>query len=180
MKNKKMHKVMIVAIAVLVMVSCILPAAAAILPENVIVIEGDVGDKVYAGDLVFEIVSNEEMDRVLSQPQTRASEKRWEITLSGTSMSKDFLVTKDYKYAKVWFRNDSPDDEGIVFNITRGTSTGTVMSGSSVVLESGYSISVYSSTAWSASTYYANFTCEAGLVGSALCRVASTKAELDI
>ena len=45
MKNKKMHKVMIVAIAVLVMVSCILPAAAAILPENVIVIEGDVGDK---------------------------------------------------------------------------------------------------------------------------------------
>ena len=75
MKNKKMHKVMIVAIAVLVMVSCILPAAAAILPENVIVIEGDVGDKFYAGDLVFEIVSNEEMDRVLSQPQTRASEK---------------------------------------------------------------------------------------------------------
>lgn len=180
MKNKKMHKVMIVAIAVLVMVSCILPAAAAVSSENIIVIEGDVGEKFYVGNLVFEIVSDEEIDRVLSQPQTRASEKRWEITLSGTSMSKDFLVTKDYKYAKVWFRNDSPEGEGIVFNITKGTPTGTVISGSSVVLESGYSISVYSSTIWLEDTYYANFTCESGLSGSALCRVASTKAELDI
>lgn len=180
MKNKKMRKVMLVAIAVLVMVSCILPAAAVIAPENVIVIEGDVGDKFYAGNLVFEIVSDEEMDRVLSQPQTRASEKRWEITLSGTSKSKDFLVTKDYKYAKVWFRNDSPEGDGMVFNITKGTSTGTVMAGSSVVLESGYSISVYSSTFWFADTYFANFTCESGLYGSALCRVASTKAELDV
>ena len=93
MKNKKMHKVMIVAIAVLVMVSCILPAAAAVSSENIIVIEGDVGEKFYVGNLVFEIVSDEEMDRVLSQPQTRASEKRWEITLSGTSMSKQRTIS---------------------------------------------------------------------------------------
>lgn len=122
---KKMNKFALIVGTMLILVSCIIPAASAIAlsegtdgepvavvadgsteREGILEIEGEVGDTFSVGNLIFEIVSDEEMDRVLSEPQTRASTKRWEISLSGDSLSKDFSVTKDYPYAKVWFRND--------------------------------------------------------------------------
>lgn len=183
MKEKRLSRFALIACAMLMLVSCIIPAAVAIAPmeQAPIVIDGEVGDKFVVGGFIVEIVSDEEMDRVLSVPQTRASEQRWEIDLEGDSMSEPFSVTKDYKYAKVWIRNDLPESNEIVFNITKGTSTGTVIIGSSARIAGGTAVSVYSSTFWLPDTYYANFTCgKADMVGKAACRVASTKAELDI
>lgn len=144
-----------------------------------IVIDGEVGERYAVGDLIFEIVSKDEINEANSDTQTRASAKRWSIDLSGDSMSKEFEVTSSYPYAKVWIDNDGSGS--IKFTITKTSPTGSVVSGSSVTIAAGTSTSVYSTKKWSAATYYANFTSgKANMSGTAACRVASTLDELDI
>lgn len=135
------------------------------------VIEGEVGDKIVCGSLIFEIVSEEEVDQAASDSQG--------ISLSGDSLSKSFNLTTSMPYAKVWIKNTSSGD--LIFTITKSSPTGTVVSGSNVTIKSGTSTSVYSTNAWSADTYYANFTSgKVDMSGSAACRIASTMDELDV
>lgn len=174
---------MIMAIPAMAMeVSSPMPEAAVSLgTENSdkTVIEGEVGDKFAVGDLVFEIVSVEEINEVLEAPVTRASTGRFNIDLSGSSLSQDFEVTTNYPWAKVWVNNSGSGD--IQFTITKGSKTGYVVKGSEVTIKAGTSTSVYSTKAWDPDIYYANFTCgKAGLKGTSSCRVASTQHELDI
>lgn len=144
-----------------------------------VVIEGEVGDRYVVGDLIFEIVSEDEIDQVTSGSLTRASTRLWSITLSGDSMSKAFDVTASDPYAKVWI--DNKGTGSIIFTITKKSPTGSVVSGSNVTIAAQTSISVYSTNKWSAATYYANFTSgKTDMVGTAACRVASTIDELDI
>ena len=145
-----------------------------------VVIEGDPGDVIVVGDLVFEIIDPEEMEELASQPVPYASTTRWtNISLSGTEMSKKFEVTASYPYAKVWVSNQGKGD--IKFTMTRGSDTGTLVSGSDVTIKAGTSTSIYSTNAWPADDYYANFTCgSANMQGLTSCRVASTQHELDI
>ena len=133
-----------------------------------VVIEGEPGDIIVVGDLVFEIIDPD------------ASTTRWtNVSLSGTEMSKKFEVTSSYPYAKVWISNQGKGD--IQFTITRGSDTGTLVSGSDVTIKAGTSTSVYSTNSWPADAYYANFTCgSANMKGLTSCRVASTQHELDI
>lgn len=143
-----------------------------------IVISGDVGESFVVGDLIFEIVSEEEVQAAAAN-MARASTKRWEINLSGDSMSKDFEVTSAYPYAKVWVSHSGSTD--IKFTITKNSPTGAVVVGSNVSIPAGTPVSVYSSKPWSAATYYANFTSgRSDMVGTAACRVASTIEELDV
>ena len=94
-----------------------------------VVIEGEPGDIIVVGDLVFEIIDPEEMEELASQPVPYASTTRWtNVSLSGTEMSKKFEVTSSYPYAKVWISNQGKGD--IQFTITRGSDTGTLVSGS--------------------------------------------------
>ena len=59
-----------------------------------VVIEGEPGDIIVVGDLVFEIIDPEEMEELASQPVPYASTTRWtNVSLSGTEMSKKFEVT---------------------------------------------------------------------------------------
>lgn len=144
-----------------------------------VVIDGEVGEHFVVGDLIFEIIAKEEVSEAASDTQARASSKRWSIDLSGDSMSKEFEVTSSYSYAKVWIDNDGVGN--IKFTITKDSPTGSVVSGSNVTIPAGTSVSVYSSKAWPAATYYANFTSgKADMSGTAACRVASTLDELDI
>ena len=145
-----------------------------------VVIEGEPGDIIVVGDLVFEIIDPEEMEELASQPVPYASTTRWtNVSLSGTEMSKKFEVTSSYPYAKVWISNQGKGD--IQFTITRGSDTGTLVSGSDVTIKAGTSTSVYSTNSWPADDYYANFTCgSANMKGLTSCRVASTQHELDI
>lgn len=144
-----------------------------------VVIEGEPGDVIAVGDLIFEIISQEEAEAITQAPTTRSSTVRWSTNLSGDSMSKSFEVTSSYPYAKVWISNTGSN--GIKFTITKTTPTGSVVSGSSVTVAAGTSTNVYSTNKWSADTYYANFTSgKANMSGSAACRVASTIDELDI
>lgn len=148
------------------------------IPEEII-IEGEPGDFFVVGDLVFEIVTPEEVESVVTAPETRASTSRWSISLSGTEMSKGIEVTSSYPHAKVWV--DNKGSQSIKFTITKGSETGSVVKGTSVSIAAGTSTSVYSTNKWPADTYYANFTCgKAEMKGSAACRVASTIPELDI
>ena len=62
-------------------------AASDEIPEEII-IEGEPGDFFVVGDLVFEIVTPEEVESVVTAPETRASTSRWSISLSGTEMSR--------------------------------------------------------------------------------------------
>ena len=143
------------------------------------VIEGEVGDKFIVGDLVFEIVSDEEINEVLETPATRASTSRFSIDLSGDSLSQDFEVTTNYPWAKVWVSNKGKGD--IKFTITKGSKTGYVVKGSEVTIKAGTNTSVYATKEWDPDIYYANFTCgKANLNGTSSCRVASTQHELDI
>lgn len=147
--------------------------------DEEIVISGEIGESFVVGDLIFEIVSKEEVQAAAADDLTRASTKRWSIELSGDSMSKDFEVTSSYPYAKVWIDNDGSGD--IKFTITKISPTGTVVSGSNVSIPAGTTAVVYSSKKWSAATYYANFTSgKSSMSGTAACRVASTIEELDI
>lgn len=147
--------------------------------DKEVVISGEIGESYIVGDLIFEIVSKEEVQAAAADDLTRASTKRWSIDLSGDSMSKDFEVTSSYPYAKVWIDNDGSGD--IKFTITKTSPTGTVVSGSNVSLPAGTTAVVYSSKKWSAATYYANFTSgKSSMSGTAACRVASTIEELDI
>lgn len=66
-------------------------AASDEIPEEII-IEGEPGDFFVVGDLVFEIVTPEEVESVVTAPETRASTSRWSISLSGTEMSKGIEV----------------------------------------------------------------------------------------
>lgn len=145
-----------------------------------VVIEGEPGDIIVVGDLVFEIIDPEEMEELASQPVPYASTTRWtNVSLSGTEMSKKFEVKSSYPYAKVWISNQGKGD--IQFTITRGSDTGTLVSGSDVTIKAGTSTSVYSTNSWPADAYYANFTCgSANMKGLTSCRVASTQHELDI
>ena len=145
-----------------------------------VVIEGEPGDIIVVGDLVFEIIDPEEMEELASQPVPYASTTRWtNVSLSGTEMSKKFEVTSSYPYAKVWISNQGKGD--IQFTITRGSDTGTLVSGSDVTIKAGTSTSVYSTNSWPADAYYANFTCgSANMKGLTSCHVASTQHELDI
>ena len=125
---KKMNKFALIVGTMLILVSCIIPAASAIAlsegtdgepvavvadgsteREGILEIEGEVGDTFSVGNLIFEIVSDEEMDRVLSEPQTRASTKRWEISLSGDSLSKDFsqriIRMRRFGSEMIWTKN---------------------------------------------------------------------------
>ena len=147
--------------------------------DEEVVISGEIGESYIVGDLIFEIVSKEEVQAAAADDLTRASTKRWSIDLSGDSMSKDFEVTSSYPYAKVWIDNDGSGD--IKFTITKTSPTGTVVSGSNVSIPAGTTAVVYSSKKWSADTYYANFTSgKSSMSGTAACRVASTIEELDI
>lgn len=144
-----------------------------------IVIAGEAGERYAVGDLIFEIVSKDEISEAISDTQTRASTKRWSIDLSGDSMSKEFEVTSSYPYTKVWIDNDGSSN--IKFTITKTSPTGSVVSGSSVTVAAGTSTSVYSTKNWFAATYYANFTSgKASMSGTVACRVASALDELDI
>lgn len=144
-----------------------------------LVIEGDAGKRFVSGDLVFEIVSEEEIRQASSEHQTRASTKLWTIPLSGDALSKDFSVTSSYPYAKVWIQNSGTGN--IVFTITKNSPTGTPVTGSNVTVAANTSISVYSTNPWPAATYYANFTSgHVNMLGTSSCRIASTISELDI
>lgn len=144
-----------------------------------LVIEGDAGKRFVSGDLVFEIVSEEEIRQASSEHQTRASTKLWTIPLSGDALSKDFSVTSSYPYAKVWIQNSGTGN--IVFTITKNSPTGTLVTGSNVTVAANTSISVYSTNPWPAATYYANFTSgHVNMLGTSSCRIASTISELDI
>lgn len=147
--------------------------------QGTTVIDGEPGDIVVVGDLVFEIVTPEEVEKMVSGPAARASKSKWSIELSGTSMSQRTDVTAEYPYMKVWIKNDGK--RGIQFTITKGSETGTVVENSDVTIAAGVSTSIYSKNAWPADKYYSNFTCgKTGLSGAASCRIASTKGELDI
>lgn len=140
--------------------------------ENV-VIDGEVGDVIEVGDCIFEIV-----DDFTINNQTRASQKGFSITLSGTEYSQSFSVTDDMPYAKVYIDN-SQGPADIIFTITKGSPTGTVVSGSDVTVKKGKKVTVRSTNAWPASTYYANFTSpNASMSASASSRIASTLSEL--
>jgi hypothetical protein len=135
-----------------------------------VVIDGNIGERFVAGDLIFEIVSPEEVERVASSQDS---------SLSGDSMSQAFEVTSACHYAKVWISNSGTGN--VKFTITESTPTGSVVNGSNVTIASGISTIVYSTNKWPAGTYYANFTSgKAALNGEAACRVASTIEELDI
>lgn len=164
-------------------VSADIPMAASVAgvtePQGVI-IDGEPGDIIIVGDLVFEIITPEEVETAASEPVPYGSTTRWtDVSLSGTEMSKKFEVTKSYPYAKVWIDNNGEGD--IKFTITKKSETGTLVSGSDVTIAAGTSTSVYSTKAWSAGDYYANYTCgKANMQGTTACRVASTQHELDI
>lgn len=144
-----------------------------------VVIEGEPGDTFAVGDLIFEIISEEEMEEVMSAPETRASASRWNITLSGTEMSRSFEVTSSYPWAKVYI--DNQNDGTIKFTITKGSETGTVVRGSEVTIAANTHTTVYATKAWDPDTYYTNYTSgKSGLKGTSACRVASTQGELDI
>ncbi len=107
------------------------------------------------------------------QQEISKSIKRWDIELSGDSMSKDFEVTPHYPYAEIWIYNEGTED--IRFTITKGSPTGEVMPGSNITIAAGKSASVSSTDAWSADIYYANFTCgKADMCGTASCHVTSS------
>jgi hypothetical protein len=145
--------------------------AAAISDSEVeeVVIEGDVGERFVVGDLIFEIVSPEEVERAAASQVS---------SLSGDSMSQAFEVTSTCPYAKVWVSNTGTGN--IKFTITKNTPTGSVVNGSNVTIAAGTSTSVYSTNKWPADTYYANFTSgKADLSGDTACRVASSVEELD-
>lgn len=147
--------------------------------DEEVIISGEVGESYIVDDLIFEIVSKEEVQAATADDLTWASTKQWSIDLSGDSVSKDFEVTSSYPYAKVWIDNDGTGD--IRFTITKTSPTGTVVSGSNVSIPAGTSAVVYSSKKWSAATYYANFTSgKSNMSGTAACRVASTIEELDV
>lgn len=53
-----------------------------------VVIEGEPGDIIVVGDLVFEIIDPEEMEELASQPVPYASTTRWtNVSLSGTDVT---------------------------------------------------------------------------------------------
>lgn len=151
--------------------------------ENVpdhIVLEGEPGDVVVVGDLIFKCISNDEMDQRISGPVTIASTMRFSnIQLSGTEMSRSFEMTSNYPWAKVWIQNTN--DGTIEFTITKGSETGYVVKGSECTIPAKSNWEVWATKEWDPDIYYANFTSgKSGLQGTTSCRVASTQGELDL
>lgn len=144
-----------------------------------LVIEGEVGDIFVSGDLIFEIVSNDEVEEMTSAPVSRASRVVWSVPLDGDTLSKGIRLTDDYGYAKVWVQNKG--SSGIKFTITKDKPTGSVISGSEVTIASNTSTSIYSTNKWGAGVYFANYTSgKANMAGQTACRIASTQHELDV
>lgn len=142
------------------------------------VLEGEVGAVIEHGGLTFV--------RVESAPETHdpiitpyASKSDFNIKLSGTEKSQAFTIDKEYKYVKVYINNTSSGS--IKFTITKGSATGNVVSGTNVTIPAKESWNVYSTNAWGASTYYANYTSgKVEMSGTSSARLASTYEELDI
>lgn len=148
-------------------------------PVGRIALDGKVGDRYLVGDLIFEIVSEEEVEKAVREVMPASSVKLFDnITLSGDRRSEPFEVTERYPYAKVWvsLKADSGD---VRFNITKTSPTGYVVKGSDVEIRAGQSVTIRSTKKWDADLYFANFTSgEADMVGTAACRIASTLEEI--
>lgn len=142
------------------------------------VLKGELGTVIEHGGLTFvRVESTPEPTEPIITPF--ASKTDFSISLSGTEKSQAFTIDKDYPYVKVYINNTSSGH--IIFTITKNSSTGSVVSGTSVTIPANEAWNVYSTNAWSAGTYYANFTSgKTGLSGSSYARLASTYAELDI
>ncbi len=107
-----------------------------------------VGWRTSCGDLIFEIVSDEEIDQAAAQSQT--------ANLSDSSATQMFQITSSEPYAKVWIRNNGSTE--LVFTITEDSPDGSVVAGHCFRIPSGMSLSVYTSNKWPDGAYYVNFT----------------------
>ncbi|WP_405155084.1 hypothetical protein [Paenibacillus sp. FSL K6-0108] len=150
-----------------------------VVANDSIVLNGEIGTVIEHGGLTFvRVESTPEPTEPIITPF--ASKTDFSISLSGTEKSQAFTLDKDYPYVKVYINNTSSSGH-IIFTITKNSSTGSVVSGSSVTIPANAAWNVYSTNAWTAGTYYANFTSgKTGLSGSSYARLASTYAELDI
>lgn len=208
--KKKMNWVMAVACAAVVTVSCIIPAAAAVTP-NEAASEGpmaavsvgydgfvscvDAVDEtndsegiVIEGEVGDKFVVGDLIFEIVS-----AEEAERAISGPQTRASTkrwDIELEGDTINESFEVTKDYPyakvwikndGTKSIQFTITKTSPTGSVVEGSDVTIAAGTSTNVYSTRKWSTATYYANFTSgKADMVGSAACRVASTLKELDL
>lgn len=118
------------------------------------------------------ITGDEEISKAMEDSATSDSRNRFTITLSGNNLSKDFEVTSDYPWAKVWVQNQG--EGNIQFTMTKGSNTGDAVEGSEVTIKAGTQMLIYATREWDPDTYYANFTCgTAALKGSSIGCVAS-------
>ncbi|MCD8376392.1 MAG: hypothetical protein LUD69_05565 [Oscillospiraceae bacterium] len=130
-----------------------------------------VGWHYVSGDLIFEVVSDEEIDRAAAGDSALSAE------LSGDAVSQSFRVTQSQPYARVWIRNSGSAE--LVFTITEGSPDGSVVAGHCFRIPAGMSLSVYTSNKWTAGTYYVNFTSgQADMSGVAVCRTFETDSQL--
>lgn len=132
------------------------------------------------GIIEEEEVTDEEIERVINAPQSRASSKPWTIDLSGDSLSKPIYLTGGNRYFKVWIKNSGTKD--LIVTFTSGSPTGPTLVDGIKTLPPGEAKSYHSREDSPLSgVFYVNFTSgKADMVGIASCRIASTFEELDI
>lgn len=102
-----------------------------------------------------------------------ASTEGFKVNFGGnTSLTKQFNLSGDYRYWKIWIKNTG--SSSIKYSTTGPTD------GKVVTIPAGETWNVYSTSAWKTGTYNSNFTSGSGMYGEAACRIATTFEELDI
>ncbi|WP_240415395.1 M56 family metallopeptidase [Paenibacillus periandrae] len=120
--------------------------AGAYVPDKSIILEGEVGTTIRKGDLVFE--------RIVSD--SRSFPEQADAILANNSQTHLIRNSRGNEYCTIWIQNAASGH--LIFTITKGSPTGTVVPGSIVKIPAYTTWTVSTLNPLKAEAYYANFT----------------------
>ena len=149
-------------------------------PTNEIVIDGEVGDVITHGDLVFEILNPSLNNNI----NTRDSLKAFNLNLSGTKMTEAMTMSTYMSYFKVYVKAYSGSGD-IRFSITKFSPAGPIVDNTAVIIKPGTYVVIHNSENPNKNPaedlYYANFTSyDKEMHGTASAKVASSVYDLGL
>ncbi|WP_312114307.1 M56 family metallopeptidase [Brevibacillus reuszeri] len=116
------------------------------IPDESIVLEGEVGTTLRRGDLIFERIGND----------SHAFPEKVDAILANTSQSHLIKKSEGDEYCTIWVNNEG--SRHVIFTVTKATPSGTAIPGSIVKIPAQTTWKISTLQPFTKGEYYANFT----------------------
>jgi len=115
-------------------------------PDESIILKGEVGTTIRKGDLIFERIESD----------SPSFPEKVDVILANTSQTHLIKNSEEDENCTIWIRNAGSGH--IIFTITKGSGTGAVVPGSIVRIPAHTTWTISTIKPWKAKEYYVNFT----------------------